>query len=243
MNYFKRYISGEKKKVWEELGNLGGLIYEPPYYNEGLEICQHACEITLKNLKSIIEELKRIEFKFGSESDDDFKQHDPLYPPSQAAINLVEWLEERFGKISLIAKTFIITVGDVNLNGTHEKWNNEFLPIDPFIMEFDCTRYGEDPKAYFEGEMEAWEDYHEDDEMFGLPFAPDHLHKANISGGLPYKLLVPSNCINPMLDLDGEKMTMVDYLNLNFEKKFFRFAENESEKEIIEELNVKLEKI
>ena len=75
----------------------------------------------------------------------------------------------------------------------------------------------------------------------GIHFAPDHLHKANISGGTPYGVLVPSDSVDPMLDLDGERMSFVEYLNLNFRSKGFRLARKPDEVAFIDSLDCELQ--
>lgn len=51
---------------------------------------------------------------------------------------------------------------------------------------------------------------------FELQLAPDYLHKANISGGVPYSVQLPFSGIDPIFANERHKLPFVDYLRLCF---------------------------
>ena len=51
---------------------------------------------------------------------------------------------------------------------------------------------------------------------FRLDLAPDDFHKANISGGSPYGLVLPDQSIDPLLVADHFSMRLTSYLRLAF---------------------------
>jgi hypothetical protein len=53
-------------------------------------------------------------------------------------------------------------------------------------------------------------------EPFSIDLAPDYLHKANISGGMPYAILVPFLGADPPFAHEKHKLPFVDYLRLAF---------------------------
>lgn len=55
---------------------------------------------------------------------------------------------------------------------------------------------------------------------FVLPVAPDRLHKANVSGGLPYGFRVPDGGADGVFVAESD-MSFVSYLNLLFQNGGF----------------------
>lgn len=54
------------------------------------------------------------------------------------------------------------------------------------------------------------------DESFPIDLAPDYLHKANVSGGPPYAVLVPFAGADPILTNEKHELPFVEYLRLAF---------------------------
>jgi hypothetical protein len=48
---------------------------------------------------------------------------------------------------------------------------------------------------------------------FKLPVAPDARHKANVSGGSPYGIVLPDGCADGLLSTDDGTTPFVSYLN------------------------------
>ena len=53
-------------------------------------------------------------------------------------------------------------------------------------------------------------------ETFELPIAPDYLHNANVSGGMPYGLAVPEPAVDGLLLWESHQTTLVNYLQIAF---------------------------
>lgn len=51
---------------------------------------------------------------------------------------------------------------------------------------------------------------------FEVPVAPDYLHKANVSGGMPYGLAVPNPAADGLLLWEPHQTTFVNYLRIAF---------------------------
>jgi hypothetical protein len=69
--------------------------------------------------------------------------------------------------------------------------------------------------------FEEWEDQQSgiDPELvdpFSLVLSPDHLHKANISGGGPYGIELPFLGVDPIFANEAHGLPFVDYLRLCF---------------------------
>ena len=54
-----------------------------------------------------------------------------------------------------------------------------------------------------------------------LPIAPDHLHKANISGGAPYAVWLPFAGADPIVREERHELPFTDYLRVAFERRGF----------------------
>jgi hypothetical protein len=96
-------------------------------------------------------------------------------------------------------------IGTINLMGTDKSWrccgyhgleNKEVWYTDPLVVEVD--------KEYIYSEFENWryqtsEEGFEEIGPFCIPFAPDDLHKANISGGAPYEIHSDKPIVDPLV--------------------------------------------
>jgi hypothetical protein len=72
------------------------------------------------------------------------------------------------------------------------------------------------PPGYFvcRSDRERRQQANEDPDVdpFVLPVAPDRLHKANVSGGLPYGIVLPDGCVDGLF-VGETTMPFVGYLN------------------------------
>jgi len=78
-----------------------------------------------------------------------------------------------------------------------------------------------DPPANAAHLFDAWKDQRAgvDPELvgpFNLDLAPDHLHKANTSGGAPYAIELPFLGADPVFANEAHELPLVDYLRLCF---------------------------
>jgi len=97
-------------------------------------------------------------------------------------------------------------VGEVNFNGDHPGLapKDSRITPDPLIV---CS--AEDAIA----SMDMYE-REEDDDRLVIEFAPDALHKANISGGSPYAIEVPQAVADAMVEDEPHNVTFVEYLRI-----------------------------
>jgi hypothetical protein len=90
------------------------------------------------------------------------------------------------GLLPLALRIWFEEVGQVNLNGRHRAWSLEYP--DPLVVEA--------PVQHIRSEYEAWTSARGTEwdrgTIFEVPLAPDYLHKANVSGGMPLAVAVPN---------------------------------------------------
>jgi hypothetical protein len=78
-----------------------------------------------------------------------------------------------------------------------------------------------DPASVVGYLLEEWEEQRRQPdpdlvEPFRLSLAPDYLHKANISGGAPYTIVLPFFGADPVFAYERHELPFVDYLRLSF---------------------------
>lgn len=81
--------------------------------------------------------------------------------------------------------------------------------------------------------FEEWEDERSEgivEEEFRIDLAPDYLHKANISGGMPYAIVVPCPGADPIFAYERHNLPFVDYLRLAFRWAGFPGLESHSQR-------------
>ena len=90
---------------------------------------------------------------------------------------------------------------------------------DPLVIEAEASRYPLSSVVdYYAEELDAWQfstDVGDEVGPLVLPLAPDRLHKANISGGPPYGLLLPDSTAEGTFVAEAP-MPFVGYLNWVF---------------------------
>lgn len=154
-----------------------------------------------RNVEQLIERLPSFGFEFEA---------DPLVPPPADAAAQLDTLEAEIGFLPIALRIWFEEVGQVNLNGTHPEWSFEFP--DPLVVDA--------PVEYICSEYETWAADRGSEwdrgTGFEVPVAPDYLHKANVSGGMPYGLAVPNPGADGLLLWEPHQTTFVNYLRIAF---------------------------
>jgi hypothetical protein len=218
MDLLERYRSGDREQVWHALRQLGSRVREPEVAVEARAVCDEMARRARKNVEIVVDRLTAQGYRFHT-NDDKRVPVIPWRPPTPAAASMASWLEDRFGPLPMTVSSWLRLVGDVWLVGTHPEWS-DIDRADPLVVELEYSGYpGASAQVYYEGEFQAWQEWSSEDPSgaggFVLPVAPDRLHKANISGGLPYGFRVPDACAEGIFV--GEVATpFVAYLNWVF---------------------------
>jgi len=212
-----RYDDGERDDVWRELRVLGPRVRESEYLDDASAVARTMALRARHNVEVLVERLG--EAGFDPQNNDGEGRSRPMHvPPGPGAPALASWLSSTYGPIPLTIDAWIREVGDVWLVGRHPAWPGSDQ-ADPLFVEFEYSLYDEDPRDYYLGEHDAWLACRdaELDEPFRLDFAPDRLHKGNVSGGPPYGVVVPGPSVDGTIRLEeGAVSTFVPYLNEAF---------------------------
>lgn len=183
-----------------------------PFLKSLLGICR-------ENFATLEKNLTGLEYRFGDLPEDpNYWKEFPVFS-GKSQHNIIEEFERSMGRLPLAYRLFHEEIGGVNFIGYHPDWPDvEWLDpifIDPITDTFLDTAIEE---------KEAWELDKEDDPdeetepYFPLPVSPDNFHKANISGGPSYSILL--NDADPegtLIYYHDRTIRFLDYLQKSFE--------------------------
>jgi hypothetical protein len=206
----ERYRAGDRERVWHELRQLGGKVRQARFQEEAEAVVREAMTRARQNVIVLIERLREQGYRFGDPWNKEGARS-PHAPPSEHTPAFVLWLEKRWGPVPITGRVWIEMVGDVSLLGAHPDWPAG-LVTDPLVVEFEykswkwAQRDRLAVRKHFESEYESWEfnlkEGVDDLGPFALDVAPDALHKAHISGGAPYGVLVPDTSVDATFRYD-----------------------------------------
>ncbi len=157
------------------------------FYYEALEVARSIMRQARTNVEMIVQRLHARGYVFAD------PQRIHLPPPPDIA-DWPAYFTEKGINIPVALIAWLYEVGTVDLRGTAPEWDfvgyhglaeGETLYTDPLVVDLS--------REYIESEFEAWEydrveSGADKDGPFQLAFAPDNIHKANISGGVPYSI-------------------------------------------------------
>lgn len=208
MSYLQRYHDGDHERVWDELQALGPAVRHEPLLSDARAVAAETMRRVRRNCERLVQRLRDAGSRFGVYPDgsEGYYSEGPLVPALPAD---VEALTARTGPLPLSLEAFWTEVGCVNLVGMHPG-APELL--DPLVVD--------PPFAVIE-ELDTWEEdgFSAEDEDgtgggFEAPLAPDDLHKDNVSGGLPYAVLLPDPCADFVLLNERHGLGFVPYLRM-----------------------------
>ena len=223
--YYERYLAGEHRQVWRELGALGARVREDPYAADALAVAYTTMTRVRQNIATIVERLREIGYEFEAESGNRHKvipfgvarlrlwmnippeRPAPFKPPEPGRANLRR-LEKDAGELPISLRTWYEVVGSVTLLGKH-----------PVLSPADGTTILPDPLVIvpFSQILRDWDDSPPDVGVEERPFvaevAPDAIGKAHGSGQ-SYQITLPGVGMDALLEKERHGLFFVDYLRL-----------------------------
>lgn len=204
-----RYEAGEWSAVWDDIRQLGPV---PPGRQEEVdEVAAMTMRQAAVQIRRIIERLQAMGFERAS-------PRIPLLEPPPPDVGIrVQAVEASVGPLPAALKASMSQIGAVSLLGDlpaiSAYYNTavrvDSMPPGPSYPDPLCLPGIET----LEWEFEALEDEDPASDGWDFPFAPDELHKANISGGT-HDLRLPDASADPVLaGVAGRPgITFVEYL-------------------------------
>ena len=206
----ERYRRGEHVAVWAELRSheaIRGDLLE-----EAREVAMETMRRVAHGADVLSERLAAMGWR-------------PLYgelrtkpkPEDQQVMNRIE--ETTGAPLPLSLRAFWEVVGGINFVWDYGQGPAPNLGVDLPLDELDplCI----DPPEAVTYLFEEWEELRSgiDPEIadpFHVNLAPDYLHKANISGGGPYRIDLPFLGVDPIFTDEAHELPLVEYLRLCF---------------------------
>ena len=220
-SYLQRYKDGEYEQVWAELFHLDEQIYLEPLYSDALAVVHETMNRVKYNIELLKQRLKALNYEFVSE-DEKLGRELEEYFNQQDTSAIIAKLEEAGLKLPLSLKVFYEVVGRVDFRGRHPKlssyepdadYENEDVEYSDPLVVWPPTDEDIAKNDY----SEAWEEGLSPGVFYHLEIAPDPLHKANVSGGEAYYIVLGLKSIDYFVFGEKNYGTFVQYLRYCFE--------------------------
>jgi len=196
--YLERYLEGQHGQVWTELYGIGARVREDEQtWADAVAVAQETMARVRRNIERLREELPRIGYRFS-------RPQRVLVPPPPDVTEQIDRTEATIGAVPLAFRVFWESIGSVDLSGEHPDWPSGRL--DPLMFEASADYYVDTYRDMIEQRVLT------PGEPFELDFAPDDLHKADISGGPPYAIRVPNAGVDGIVVWEVHQTTFVNYL-------------------------------
>ena len=226
-SYLERYLDGELVGVWAELTALGPAVRQEPVFQDAQAVAREMMSRARHNVATLVERLTALEYRFV-EPDHVWTQ------PDSGITATLDALEQRYGPIPVVVRTWYEVVGEVNLMGAHPRlshhhglnWGgSEDLGCysDPMVV-FWFGRHTKALVSFYLNLAENWDEMEQmEEEMpppYGIDLGMSAINKANHSGTGSVQIIVPSPVFDTLLiDWDDYWMgTMfVPYLRTCFQ--------------------------
>jgi hypothetical protein len=108
-SYYQRYISGERKEVWEELRQQGAAVRQPPLLAEAHAVCREVVERCYGNLRNLHSRLIDLGYRFQNPAD-------ALREPSPEEVALLDHVEATHGLLPLLARVWYERISSVDFS-------------------------------------------------------------------------------------------------------------------------------
>lgn len=206
-----RYVRGEHDEVWRELRAYAAIAGD--LREEALAVARETMRRVARAADLIAERLAARGWTAHSGT-----LRTAPSPEDRVMSNRIATFTGEPLPVSLDA--FWETVGGIDF-----VWNYDGDATPPGLgVDLDMTEMDPlavHPPATADWQLEEWEDGRSGvhPELLGphhLSLAPDHLHKANISGGPPYGVELPFRGADPIFVNEAHGLPFVDYLRLCF---------------------------
>ncbi len=174
---------------------------------EAVSLVRRIMAISKRNIETIVERLRRINYCFEVGSEDVLRQ------PKKDVLKKIAKFETRIGALPLSICAFYELVGSVNLAGSFADWealalNEEDLKTD-YLQVFSINEW-------FASDFEFEEDPYNDGTVY-LEISIDDLTKAGFSGGGGYAIKVPNASFDALIEDAWFEVNFINYLRASFQ--------------------------
>lgn len=201
--WIERYLAGEHAEVWAEMTNGGEGLRQDADWADAVAVARETMRRARSNVERLVELLPAAGFEF------DRPPGAVHVPPGPTVAADIERLERAVGVLPLSLRCWYQQVGHVNLVGRNPRWGLELT--DPLVVNAPIDFVIAEHDQWLHDRGTEW-----DQGPFVVEFAPDALHKANVSGGPAYAIAVPDAGADGPVLWEPHRTTFVDYLRVAF---------------------------
>jgi hypothetical protein len=196
MSWLTRYQAGDREGVWGAIVTAG-----PGLEDEATAVARELMGRVRRNVERLHVALAESGYRFALGDA-------ALVRPRPDVGERIAEIEHAVGPVPLALRIWLEEVGAVNLTGTHPDWR--FDHTDALVVECALDDVVDDYNYRTET---GWFALAGTDRL-PLLLAPDHLHKAGVSGGAPYGIDLPAAGADAPWDNDDlhRGLTFVEYL-------------------------------
>ena len=209
VTWLERYEAGQHSAVWTEMLHQGDRINDSSeLLTEAMAVVEETLARSVRNIERLIDGLPDLGYVFEPGEGLEVRA-----APTATDAACLDSIESLVGPLPMALRAWLLNVGEVNLMGRHASWtpNGTHSENDPLVVQ--C------PPAFIFLEMEDWElergTIH-DRGPFRVSVSPDVLHKAQISGGPPYEMLVPNDSVDGLLLGQRSQTTFINHVRQCF---------------------------
>jgi hypothetical protein len=220
------YTGGGFASAWTRMVQSGESVRDDFPLSGAVAVARETMRRCRANVELLASRLHSMRYEFSS-------PEEIFVPPPTDVLDRIAIMEEKVGPLPLSLAAWCELVGSVNFTGDHPDWpQSETYPLpDPLVVgpvDFLLT-YDED--QWRRHWYEAW-------------IAPDEYHKADISGGPPYAILLPDAAADVPIQNEWHRTHFVSYLRHVFEFGGFpgweRLKDLSLRKDLVRELTADL---
>lgn len=198
----ERYDAGQHAQVWTEMLGLGADVRaHPQALDDAVAVARSTMTRARSNIEQLVQELSAAGYEFES---------NPHLPPKPEVVAELDALEAQIGRLPLALRMWFEEVGQVNFVGSHPRWAFDYP--DPLVVEAPIDYILSEHQEWIDGKGTEWDR----GSAFEIPLAPDYLHKANVSGGMPYSMTVPTDAVDGLFLWEPHQTTFVNYVRIAF---------------------------
>lgn len=186
----KRYADGEHEPVWQEMVAAGTRIRRDEALVADAEaVALETMRRVRVNVVVLEERLRGLGYEFEAERQDAEWPRQVIQPIDPLAQVKLAGIEHQIGPIPISVRAFFMEVGGVAFNGRLPGWSVPYTDALEVITALD----GLDEHLADMRDDPDWQAALPEDERgtVHLELSADYLHKANVSGGRPYGVLLP----------------------------------------------------
>lgn len=216
---YERHSLSRVHGDWSIMVGESFRLLDPAFHEE---VVRYACKIMSRAnscLDGIVENLLKEGYRFVDPKN-------VRRPPDPDVWDWIKEYEQQGVYLPISLQAWLAEVGNIDLRGSHSNWSkpgyvfddmpptNDVWYADPLVIEFS--------RDYIEFYRDEWksriqEEGPENVGPFKISVSPDHITKANVSGGPPYQLQADIPVVDSLLYNERHFTSFTGYIRCSLQ--------------------------